>query len=126
MVIEDESRINAKLAHHLKTDAIYQAELSPARREYRTDTSAVARPVHPFDVYDGQNVLLENSDCLHPQPMLHQGEGLHEHVIGTNQQCILSDEISPHLPSAIVILVVGVEDGQEGRGVNEDSHSPLP
>ncbi|MBT6149975.1 MAG: hypothetical protein HOH74_31335, partial [Gemmatimonadetes bacterium] len=78
--------------------------------------------VNPIDMQDRADVVLEGVDRVDAEAMLDQSGGLHEDVVGGNEARGLMQEVAPLTDGARMLVVVGIKDGVECRGVDEDAH----
>lgn len=122
MGIETKHPPGPEAAHYRKTRAVYQAELATEGSKQGRDSGAMVWFTGPLDMEQGVDIFLEGPHGFHSEPTLHQGKGFDQDITAAGQHFIIGEEICPRLFRSFVFFVIGVEHGQEGRGVYKDAH----
>lgn len=122
MGIETKHPLDPEAAHYRKTHAVYQAELAAEGRKQGRGSGAMVWFIGPLDMEQGANIFLEGPHGFHAKPALYQGKGFDQDITAADQRFITGEEICPHPFRSFVFFVIGVEHGQESRGVHKDAH----
>ena len=78
--------------------------------------------IHPSNLQERRHIFLERPHGFYAEPVLDERHRFDEHIVCADQDRLGPNEMRPSRERRSMILIVGIQNSQEGGCIDESAH----